>query len=391
MSDPDAQTPTADELIGKGIDALVSARPTTLVHVNNGRGVYANVFAGWRAQAQLMCRRNADFAKNGRIRFAKGQPLRFLAGSEFDTPATLTATTAVGQVTLTRAAGRPGGTIRKGSRFFRPADTSDLQLWPAAQYVAAKDTFVLQGATSITIPIDATRTGPGANRPLTGTLATEIEIADDIVDRLAWTVASYEMAGGADDISDEDLQDYAIAFSSGQHGPNVNAAIAGALKSGAKHAIAVDDPATASLLVYAADASWASSTRWAATIRQGLYDGKFVGFGCRVDVLGATNVVVGADITVRVRSPYFLAETTPLEGSIRKALRAYFDERPDWNLWKSSALRGTVARADRRLLTCSAVDLKKYDGTLVSEPASASTSHYMLADNAVRVTFLPPR
>lgn len=389
MPDPNAQTPTADELIGKGIDALAELRPGALRHVNQG-GVYRNVFAGWRAQAALVLRRDADLALQGRLKHASGGPLLFLAGSEYDTPSTLTATKAVGQVTLARAAGRSGGTIRKGARFSRPADTSAQRLYPEAQYEAAVDVHVAQGDTTVDVPLAASREGTSANRPLTGSVATELEIADDIHDRAAWTVTSYEMGGGSDAVGDDDLKRYARAFSAGQHGPNARAALAGAIKAGAKHALAVDDTSLAALVVYVADASWAGSTRWAKLVRQSLYEAKSVGFGCKVLVRITQNLIVGVEATCKVRRPEYLAETTSLNASIQKAARAYFDGRPDWNRWKSSALRGVIARADRRILSCSAATVKKADGATVSEPTGPDVLHYMLADNSVRVAYESP-
>ncbi len=389
-SDREAQTATPDELIGKGIDKLVELRPSALAHVNHGRGVYANIFAGWRAQAALVLRRDADLAKNGRLPFAEGDPLRFLIGSEFDTPAELGPTKAVGQVVLTRAPGRAGGTIRKGARFSRPADTSSQRLYVDAQYRAAVDVHVAQGATSVEVPLEAEREGAFANRPRTSTVATELVIADEIHDRQAWTVSSYEMGGGSDAISDEELRRYARAFASGQHGPNAKAALAGALRAGVRHAIAIDDPNQAALVVYVADGSWAASTRWGKLVRQSLYENKHVGFGCKVLVALVTNEIVGVEVTCRVRRPEYLAETTSLDAAIQKAVRSYFDDRPDWNRWKSAALRAVVARADRRLLSCTSATVKLLDGTPVSEPAEGSSTHYMLLDSAVRVTYLPP-
>jgi hypothetical protein len=390
MPDDEAQVPTPDELIGKGIDKLVELRPSALPHVNNGRGVYANIFAGWRAQAALVLRRDADLAKQGRLKHGSGGPLLFLAGSEFDTPAVLTATKAVGQVVLSRAAGRPGGTIRKGARFSRPADTSSQRLYREAQAEVAVDVHVGQGDTQIVVPLVAAREGILANRPRTATPATELEIADDIHDRSAWTVESYEMGGGADAVSDDDLKRYARAFASGQHGPNARAALAGVLKSGARHAIAIDDPARAALVCFVADQSWAGSTRWSRLVRQSLYDGKHVGFGCKVLIELVTNELIGVEVVCRVRRTEYLAETTSLDGAVQKALRSYFDDRPDWNRWKTAALRGVVARADRRLLSCPSVVVKRLDGTILTEPVEGSTTHFMLLDNSVRATYLPP-
>lgn len=388
--DTEAQTATADELVGRGIDKLVELRPSALAHVNHGRGVYANVFAGWRAQAALVLRRDADLAKNGRLPFSEGDPLRFLIGSEFDTPSVLGPTKAVGQVVMTRAAGRAGGTIRKGARFSRPADASSQRLYVDAQYRAAVDVPVGQGATSVEVPLEAEREGAFANRPRTSAAATEIVIADEIHDRQAWTVSSYEMGGGSDAISEDELRRYARAFASGQHGPNARAALAGALRAGVRHAIAIDDPAQAALVVYVADRSWAASTRWGRLVRQSLYENKHVGFGCKVIVALVTNEIVSVAVTCRVRRPEYLAETTSLDASIQKAVRAYLDNRPDWNRWKTAALRGVVARADRRLLSCSSAVVKRLDGTTVDEPGDGSSTHFMLLDNGVSATYLPP-
>lgn len=390
MADEEAQTPTPDELIGKGIDKLVELRPSALQHVNNGRGIYANVFAGWRAQAALLLRRDADLAKNGRLKHATGGPLLFLAGSEFDTPSVLSAQKAVGQVVLARAPGREGGSIRKGSKFSRRADITAQRLFVSAHYEAAVDVAVLQGATTIEVPLVAVHDGAFSNRPRTPTPATELEIADDIHDREAWTVVSYEMGGGADAVTEDDLKRYARAFSSGQHGPNARAALAGALKAGVKHAIAIDDPSVAALVVTVADQSWGCSARWARLVRRALYQNKHVGFGCKVLVAQVVNEIITAEVVCRVRLPEYLSETTDLDAAVQKALRAHFDDRADWNRWKTMSLRGVVARADRRLLSCSSVIVTRSDGTTVTEPLEDSATHFMLLDNGVRSTYLPP-
>lgn len=389
-SDPDAQTPTPDELIGKGIDALVALRPRALAQINGQRGVYSHVFAGWRAQAALMVRRQADYAKNGRLAFAGKDQLKALAGSEFDSLADLRPTTAVGQVTLTRTGTLPGGPIRNGARFTRPADTSEQRLYPDASYTCAVDTFVAQGATTVTVPLVAARAGAFANRPYTGTAQTELEIADNIIDRASWTVTSYEMGGGSDGVTDDDIRRYASAFAQGQYGPTALATLAGAFRAGAKHAIAIDDASVAAQRLFIADQSWAGSTRWAKLVRQQLGDDKLIGFGCKVICEFVTNQIIAIEAICKVRRPEYLTETSGLDAAIQKAVRAYFDDRPDWNRWKSSALRGVVARADRRLLSCSSVLVKTLAGATLSEPTSSNAMHFMLLENSVRATYLSP-
>jgi len=390
MRDPNAQVPSPDEIIGPGIDKLVELRPGTLRHINYGRGVYSHIFAGWRAQAALMVRRLADYAKNGRLAFAGGDALKILTGSEFDTLSDLAPASAVGQVVLTRGGGRDGGTIRKGARFRRPADTSSQRLYADAAYQCAVDTFVAQGATSATVPLVAARAGTFANRPSTGATQTELEIADDIFDRTAWTVASYEMGGGSDGGTDDDIRQYARAYAQGQYGPVARAAVAGAFRAGAKHVIAIDDVTTAALQLYIADASWAGSTRWAQSVRQSLRDAKLTGFGCKVLVTFATNEIIGVEAVCKVRSPAYLAETTAIDASIQAAVRKYFDGRLDWNNWKLSALRGVISRADRRLLACTSVTVKTPAGVTVPEPTAAAAKHYLLVNDSVRVTYQSP-
>lgn len=390
MPDPNAQIPTPDELIGKGIDRLVELRPRALAHINYGRGFYSNVFAGWRAQAALLVRRSADYAKNGRLPFSAADQLKELAGSEFSTLVDLEPQVAVGQVTMAREADRPGGAIRRGARWRRDADRSSQQLYPDASYVCAVDTFVGQGATEITVPLEASRAGSFANRPYTGTPSTELEIADNIIDRDAWTVTAYEMGGGSDGVTDIDIQRYARAFARGQYGPTDRATLAGAFLAGVKHAIPVDDPTIAAQRLFIADSSWGGSTRWAKLVRQRLSDDKFIGFGCKVLATFVTNEIIGIEVVCKVRRPEYLKETSGLDTAIQNAVRAYFDDRPDWNRWNASALRGVVARADRRLLSCSSVTVTTLAGVTVSEPTADSATHYMLLDNSVKATFLAP-
>jgi hypothetical protein len=397
MPDPKAQIPTPDELIGPGIDAFVALRPGALRHIDSPTGVYSRVFAGWRAQAVVMVQRLADYAKQGRIKFAEGEPLNFLAGSEFDTLNDLGATKAMGSITLQRSTGTyPGGPIPKGTRFQRISDPSAARLFKAAQVEAAEAVYVPQGATSVTVPIIASREGTYAGRPITGSTVDEVTIADEIVDKGSWVVVSYELGGGSDAASDDDKRRYARAFARGKYGPTANGAVAGALKLGARHVAAVDDPDTGSLVLHVADGGWAASTRWAGVIRQRIYDPQddtppIVGYGCRVTCAPLANEVVGVECTVRLRSSDALAETSELDAVIQATIRAYFDDRDDFYAWRSASLRGVIARADRRILSCSVATVRRFDGTVVTEPVSGSTPlHYMLAQNSVRVTYQSP-
>lgn len=398
MPDPTAQIPTPDELVRPGIDAFVALRPRALPFINSGRGMYAALFQGLRAQAVLLVRRLADLAMQGRIKFAEGSPLDFLAASEYDTIENLEATRALGSVTMTRSAGTyPGGPIPKGTRFSRSSDPSASKLFREAQVEVAENVYVSQGQTSVTVPLIAAREGAYAGRPMTDDVSgEEMTIADEIVDKANWVIASYELGGGSEAPTDEEKRRYAKAYARGKFGPTNTGAIAGALKLGARHVAAVDDANTGSLVLYVADGGWASSTRWAAVIRQRIYDPgesapPIVGFGCRVQVAPLANEVVGLECSVRLRSNDALAETSEIDAAIQSAVRSYFDDRDDFWSWKLASLRGIIARADRRILMCTSVALKRADGTSVSEPVAGATPvHIIVAQSAVKTTYLSP-
>src|SRR5579883_1123557 len=113
--------PSVADPIGRGIDALVRARPNVAAHIDSGQ--YGNLFAGWLAQEALLLSRIADEIRAARLPTSEGDALRGLAASEFDTVPVDGPTTAVGTFLLRRDPQlvHPG-VIRRGSRFRRAAD-----------------------------------------------------------------------------------------------------------------------------------------------------------------------------------------------------------------------------------------------------------------------------
>jgi hypothetical protein len=155
-----------------------------------------------------------------------------------------------------------------------------------------------------------------------------------------------------------------------------------------------DEPGTGTEKILIADESWASSDRWAAKVQQDLYDNDFVGIGCKVVVLPLRNLVVSAEATVVLRDKNFATETTGLDEVIGKSIRNYFDLRPDWNVWKSRAIRAAITNANDKILHCSSVTIKDAAGTPLSEIGTPDYAleqfHYYLANNAVKVTYEGP-
>ena len=88
-------------------------------------------------------------------------------------------------------------------------------------------------------------------------------------------------------------------------------------------------------------------------------------------------------------------DTSSIAANVRSALRAYFDDRPDWWTWRLDSIGGIIARADRRILTCQSPDVAARSGGSIAEPSAAlpqsgNVTHWYLADDAVTLTFTTP-
>src|SRR5258708_2575963 len=110
--------PTANQVLTPAIDAIVAARPESLVHFNLG-GRWADLPAMWRAQLLLALARLSDEAKSARLRFATGDELKSLCASEFNTRLPAEPQVAIGSIAYSRVffgiGLAPGGVIaRKG-------------------------------------------------------------------------------------------------------------------------------------------------------------------------------------------------------------------------------------------------------------------------------------
>ena len=390
MADP--QIPRLDDAVGRGVEGLLAARPSVGNKVEVGR--YGHVIAGWRAQLALLINRIADEVRSGRLPYAAGQGLRDLIASEFDTIINDAPTPAVGSIVLLRSLGSlGGGVIRKGTKFRRPADpTAQPVPKQEASYEAVLDIPLIQGATTVTVPLQASRAGSFANilLPVSGTSA-DIVLSDPLFDTNL-QASTCSMGGGSDGFDDSALRRIAGAFARGRYAPTVSALLAGALLgTGVRFAIVREDTTLAIANVSVADQSWGSSDRLSLVVQQKIND-VFLGFGCRVKVLKTPNIYIRVSATVTLRDPIFSTDTTPIDVAIRSALRDYFNLRPDWDIWKLSAVRAVISNADVRILTCTAATVSDAQSAAVyGEPTQATTgTHYYLPDQSVTVTYALP-
>ncbi len=100
----DPQIPSSDDVMAPGLTELARLRPAALKFFNYGKGVWANVVAGLKAQVDLELARLAGAAKNGRLSLSEGDELLALVRSEFDALHELGPTKALGAVTIDRTA-----------------------------------------------------------------------------------------------------------------------------------------------------------------------------------------------------------------------------------------------------------------------------------------------
>lgn len=410
---------TPDEIIAPGLAKLAELRPQSFQHLNYRTGVYWHILAGQRACVARALSRVAELLAANRLS-TTGQDLIDYVNSEFTEilGSDLDGNLATGEIVLTRPAltdtGTPApllaGNIPKGQRFIRPANLTALVPFENAEYVTIADYHFVAGQTvSAPIPIEAVRTGATYNHPVTtNPVAHGVTNSGAPLFDTTLKVTGFSAGGGSDafgsavnfqplnaDDANEFVRRFARAYSKGQYAPTDKAAIYGALRgTGARHVITYDDPAKSILKVQIADGAWASSDRWARLVQQSIYDANLVGFGCVVNVVGTRNKVISATANVTLRDWNYTTDTAEIDDAIRTAVADYFNDRPDWNIWKSRALKNAVTRAHKKILKCSSITVFDEYGAVLSEIASPNYTqeqfHYYLPSKAVTITYVGP-
>ncbi len=287
------------------------------------------------------------------------------------------------------------GVLRKGHRVSVTADTTQQPPIRAAEYAALEDSPVAVGQVSATIRVRATRVGSDANRPaVVGGVVPTITSTDKLFD--TFTSVSLEAAGGSFGQSDAALKRATGASWSGRWGPNSPAYLAGALAdAGAARAVVRKDQTKGIALVYPVDESWAQSTSWLEYVGQQIRTRR-EGVGCRSSVERVDNQRIRVSLTVLLRDSRDLVRTAPIVTAIERSVRAYFDDRRDWYIWRTKALRSAAEAADRRILSCTSANVLDQDDMPLAEPTTpaelvgTTLTHYWLLDSPLTITFLGP-
>lgn len=386
MTKPVVPSPAA--IVGAGQVKLVETRPKAFDFVNYGRGNYATVFEGLKAQVTTAVAHLADGVTGANLKLSRGDQLKALIASEFAMPPATGPTKSVGYAVLTRTGTLLAGSIRKGHRFRRDAEPTKPVALTSADYEADADVAVVAGQATVTVPIVAVRAGVQANTPyFVSSPYRPLVLADAPFDT-AFAVTSYTTGGGSDGFDDAALVRYARAYAVGRFGPTNDSAILAALGAGVRHLL-VQDPSPDGTTLYISDPTWGGSPRWANVVRQSMQDSGYIGNGCKVTVVLIDNTLVNVTLTVRLRETSAFSDTSDIDTAIQKTVRSYFDDRPDFNVYSTQALRGVVSRADKRILRCTSASINTLAGTPLTYSAPFF-GHLYLADNAVTTSYLGP-
>jgi hypothetical protein len=399
----DGAIPTSYDPIGAGIAALVAARPSALPHVDQGR--YANVLAGWRAQAALCIARIADEVRSSRLPTAQGDALRALVASEFDIQSNSDGrSTAIGTARISRT-GMTAGTLPRGTRFRRVPNPNLSPPIREATYALTEDMFLGSAQSTATLPAQCTQDGSIGNvffddGTYTNTVTTPYQFIDPVFDpSIVFVPFGVDMGGGAEITVDDDLRRAARAMAQGRYAPVIAALLAFAYRGyGVRRVAVLDDTFYGIARVAVADGSRNGSALWCSRVKQALYDNNAVGFGCRIDVQPAILVWVAVTATVVLRDSNSQNYTTDISNNVRAALTSYFGDRDDWYSFKTPAVRAVISRADPRILTCASATVTLANGTTQPDVTPwvpdgqhvQSRTFWTLANRGLNVTYVNP-
>lgn len=394
---------TADQILVPALARLYELRPTTFKHLNDRTGRYWHVFAAHRAQAAAELQRLAKLIASNSLS-CSGQDLIDYIASEYTELPDIGGSKAIGDVIFSRTVlpSSVAGKIPKGTRITREENSATEIPVAAAQYETLEDVHfnATQGVTG-PVRIRALTASYAANHPLrTDSVAYNISatsLFDNTIFISAFNIAGgvdpFNFTGGSAGANEDFLREFAKAYARGQYGPTQDESKFAALHaSGVRHTVIYDDVPTGSQRILIADDSWASSGRWAAAVQQSIYDSDLVGFGCQVQVVPVRNKVVSLEANIVLRSWDYTKETTVIHAAVENAIKRYFDNRPDWNVWKARGLRNAITTAHPKILHCTSVVVRDVTGAALNEIATVdySTEQFHYYSAGVTGTYVGP-
>ncbi len=397
--------PDVNHALAAAVDKIYELIPSAFEHINTGKGKWANLIAGWRAQGNLVVRRFADESKSTRL-FCEADSLRQLCSSEYSITLSPDPTFAIGEVELYRELlPRNAGVIRKGTIFTKTGDPDAQPLAiTSAKYVSSQDVLVKKGQFFVTVPIVAVSAGPSSNTIITS--VNDISIfgsapilpATPLFDTNFSVTQSHCAGGSLNPASDQVLRRIAKAFTNDRVGPIEGATLVGALLySGVSNAVVLENEVNARTVIFPVDESWGYSDSLNNAVGQ-LVKNSTLGFGCSIQMGKTINRFIHIEADIQLIDSKYLLDTTDITNSISTALTSYFNDRPDWYTWKTSTVQSVISSASRKIFGCTSATIT--DATtsnvisetppIVLDNTNPVLTHYYLANNSFAPNFLPP-
>ena len=389
MSNP--VLPRIPDVVEEAENRLIDKRPSASLHVKDGR--WGDVIAQWKAQHALVLRRISYEVSAARLWIAEGRELYDLVVSEFGATIPPDPSHAIGHVVLSRDPPHTGerlvgGLIRAGTRFRKVPNPSASPPVAGAEYESTAPVFVqpFETPTKQEVRVRIRCVNPGTGGNAQDWEEDTFALADTLFDP-SLRVVSGQAAGGMMAYSPAKLRALATAMTMGQYGPVSSALVAGALstqgvsrcvsRSGAKESIWITDD------------SWCCSDELLGEADKTIRDA-WLGFGCRYSIFPVKNVRVSLKADVLLRGERHIADAVDVSAAIRAAVKRYFDDRPDFYIWKTSALRGVITQSDRRILSCLSVVVSDADGNPIPDPDGLDVKHYDIDTTNACFEFFAP-
>lgn len=266
----------------------------------------------------------------------------------------------------------PAGTIKAGTKIRLAANATAVPPVQGGEYEVSQNTYARTGGTSMTVPVRATAAGTGGNLPVMSPVqALSVSLGGSLYDAAEvtrWVPSGLAAAGGTVGQSDALLRAAAAATWQGIYGPTRYALDAGALRfPGLARCPILRDTTNGASVVYALDESWAQSPEWQASLEQALRT-EWLGVGAKLSRGMVVNRVVRVTLSVVLRQKNDLGDTTAITAALESAVRGYFDNRPDFYVFRARALRAVCSRAHKKILKCTSAAVLDADAVPIADP-----------------------
>lgn len=288
------------------------------------------------------------------------------------------------------------GVVREGTRWRVEANPIAVPPIEGGEYIATQNTYVKCGAQIVIVPARAAVPGASGNTPVfikppQTRVIKMLASLFDAKETFRLTPFDVVAAGGGNGQSDEVLRLAAAANWFGQFGPTDKALVAGSLSwPGVKRCPILKSVNTATSVIYAVDVSWAQSTQWFDGL-EAMLRHDWLGVGCRIARGTLVNRVVRVQLTVKLRDRAFLDNVSPITDELVLVLRSYFDERPDFWIFRVAAIRAWCSRAHEHIFSCTEAVVRDINGEPIDDPPQpepgAPITHWWFADGAADITY----